>query len=426
MSSKADKIIKNWLKDTSQKLILNGLGLKKWPKGVKENSKKIIELDCSDNELKIFGFNLPECIDLFCANCNFKKLTRLPKCNYLDCSNNKIITLPVLRKCEVLLCNNNKIKTINPKNYDSLSVISYFDNPLKKEPAFRSDVKIYSKEELSKKIEVEEEVGEEEEFDIEVSEEEFDIEVSEGEVGEVEEFDIEVSEGEVSEEEEFDVGLIDESDESDEEEDEVGLIDESLEEEEDDEIEEEVIVGGVKMEKAYFTLKKPISPSKQKTDIMNLIPEYKGVKVYRLVPIKKITRDKVPRAKKIELNLDFSEIRELDIPKKKETEELKIVFEIEKIPPKTGRWPKGKVYYEFGELKEIAKQLGLIVINNRFKIVSDLISVYLDIDKIPPTLNFAGKDNYYTKSQMNSFFRGLGISKSLNYTKKVENLKKIY
>ncbi len=434
MSAKeTEKIVKKWLKDTSKPLNLSNLGITRWPKSLKKNSKKIVELDCSNNELTKFDFTLPGCKRLVCRSCNFEKLTRLGKCEYLDCSDNSLIDLPTMRKCEVILCSNNELEKIDPKKYDNLVRISYFGNPLKKTPNFGEDVDVVGEE-----VGEVEEVEEFEDLSIEESEdsEVDDLSIEESEDSEVDDLSIEESEGselddlsiEDVEDSEVD-GVGDIESESGEESD-IGLIDEDLLEEEEDENEEEIVIkNGIKIERAYFNIKPPISPTdlKEKRKIMEIPADYRRVEVFRLIPIKKVVREIPQKRHKLELSVD---IREIDVvkPRKREKVVESTIFEIEKIPPRYGKWPKGKTYYVLSELRILAQENGITVAkqSTSTQLVKSLINVFLDMKKVPLYQKTVGKDDYYTADQINSFFRGLGIAKKLKYSEKISKLEKMF
>ena len=449
MSAKeTEKIVKKWLKDTSKPLNLSNLGIKGWPKVIKKNSKKIIELDCSNNALTKFDFTLPGCKRLVCSGCSFEKLTRLGKCEYLDCADNSLIDLPTMRKCKVLVCHNNQLEKIDPKKYDNLVRISYFGNPLKKTPIFGEDIEVVKGEEVDdlEESEVDDLSIEESEVD-DLSIEESEVDDLSIEESEVDDFSIEddsdVDDLSIEDDSEVDDLSIDDDSELDDlgvgdiesesgEESDIGLIDEDLLEEEEDENEEEIVIkNGIKIERAYFNIKPPISPSylKEKRKIMEIPADYRRVEVFRLVPIKKVVREIPQKRLKIELSVD---IREIDVGKPRKREKVKpgesTIFEIEKIPPRYGKWPKGKTYYVLSELRILAQENGITVAkqSTSTQLVKSLINVFLDMKKVPLYQKSTGKDDYYTSDQINAFFRGLGIAKKLKYSEKISKLEKMF
>ena len=123
-----------------------------------------------------------------------------------------------------------------------------------------------------------------------------------------------------------------------------------------------------------------------------------------------------------EFDIGFEDIPEE--PQEEEKEMVNIKFEIEKIPPKYGKWPKGATFYHYDELKELAKQSNITVVKDKLKLVLSLIRLFLDFNKIPrsPTLFGIEKSKgtrYYTQDEMNSFFKGIGVPRNYNYEKKI-------
>jgi hypothetical protein len=422
MSSDVKNIIKKWLDDTTQPLILKGLGLKILPNELKKHNKKITELDISNNEISEINFTLPECIKLVCFNCKLSKLTRLGKCVYLDCSNNVLTALPTLRQCETLLCQNNNLKTIDPKKLNSLKTVAYYNNPLKKDPVFDKSVQILldADEEESLVSDTEEDEGIESEEDDDLEDDEEEILVSDTEEGDIEK--------ELLGEEDLELDVL----VSDEEE-EFGKIYDDVYEEEIEEMDEKDIAAGIKVEKAYFTITKPpsLGSLKIKRDIMNIIPKYKTVKVFGLIPIKKVFEATVSKAKQKKISEPKQpvkyEVKEIETVKQKEPEStIKIKFDLERLPPKMGNMSVNpeKTVYDTSELKHMTQQTGIEFVKYRPDIVKNLLKIYLNKAKIPPDEKQYGQNDYYTENEMKSVFKALGISKK-QYQQKLNQLKRI-
>jgi Leucine-rich repeat (LRR) protein len=80
----------------------------------------IIELDCSDSELKYIP-EIPKCKKIICSNNQLTNLPKLESCEICVCDRNLLTKLPSLEKCRLLFCEHNNIILIP----DTLHQCSY-------------------------------------------------------------------------------------------------------------------------------------------------------------------------------------------------------------------------------------------------------------------------------------------------------------
>ncbi len=127
MNTDLQSRINQWLNDTSQKLDISYLKLKKWPDALKGKENLIIELDCSGNQLK----SIPSLHSLTWINCynnELKSLPSLPKLTYLYCSHNQLESIPTLPNLTSLTCHNNQLESI--PSLPNLTTLSCSENKL--------------------------------------------------------------------------------------------------------------------------------------------------------------------------------------------------------------------------------------------------------------------------------------------------------
>nr|QBK89531.1 MAG: hypothetical protein LCPAC001_00410 [Pithovirus LCPAC001] len=130
-----DKLIEEWLEDTTLKLDISDLRLTEWPKQLVGKEHLIKKLNCSYNELKSLPNNLHEVPGDFVPWTNLKKL---------DCSHNRLASLPNnLTKLKTLDCWNNKLKSL-PNGLTNLETLYCFDNKLTSLPNNLTKLKILS------------------------------------------------------------------------------------------------------------------------------------------------------------------------------------------------------------------------------------------------------------------------------------------
>ncbi len=113
--------IEEWLKDTTQKLNINGLNLTECPEQLIGKENLIKTLSCSSNRLVSLPNNLTNLKTLSCSD---NKLVSLPNnltnLKTLSCSDNKLASLPNnLTKLEKLGCYNNQLASL-PNNLTKL------------------------------------------------------------------------------------------------------------------------------------------------------------------------------------------------------------------------------------------------------------------------------------------------------------------
>ena len=107
------KRVEVWLKDTSQKLDISGLGLIKWPSSLIDVNM-ITKLDCSWNKLT----SLPIFPKITYLKCSYNQLTSLPlllNITELWCDNNQLTSLPLFPKLTELFCSWNRLTFLPPR-----------------------------------------------------------------------------------------------------------------------------------------------------------------------------------------------------------------------------------------------------------------------------------------------------------------------
>ncbi len=92
MNTELQSRVSGWLNDTSQKLDISNLNLKKWPDALKGKENLIIELNCSTSLLE--------------------SIPSLPNLTYLDCSGNQLKSIPSLPNLTWIYCHDNQLKSI--------------------------------------------------------------------------------------------------------------------------------------------------------------------------------------------------------------------------------------------------------------------------------------------------------------------------
>ncbi len=151
--TKLEKIVEEWLKDTSGVLDISGLGLKGWPDSLVGKEDLVVKLECSHNRLTSLPLfpkltelwcdhnqltslpSFPKLTDLGCFNNQLTSLPpRLPNLIGLRCENNQLTSLPFLPKLTKLGCNNNQL-TFLPL-FPNLYYLRCFDNKLTSLPVF--------------------------------------------------------------------------------------------------------------------------------------------------------------------------------------------------------------------------------------------------------------------------------------------------
>ena len=113
-----EKRVDVWLKDTSKKLDISNLGLKKWPNALKGTQSAltgkedlVVKLTCSYNALVSLPL-LPNLTKLWCYNNQLTSLPLFPKLTHLRCWNNQLTSLPILPNLTNLKCSRNQLTSL--------------------------------------------------------------------------------------------------------------------------------------------------------------------------------------------------------------------------------------------------------------------------------------------------------------------------
>ncbi len=108
MKMELEKRINVWLEDTSKKLDISSLRLKKWPDALSGKEDLIIKLVCYNNQLTAIPA-FPKLTVLWCENNQLTSLPLLHNLTKLDCSNNQLTSLPSFPKLTELGCYRNQL-----------------------------------------------------------------------------------------------------------------------------------------------------------------------------------------------------------------------------------------------------------------------------------------------------------------------------
>lgn len=434
-------IIREWLENPEETLDLSSQGLEEWPSLLKGKNKLIQRIDMFDNKLKAIP-TLPNLVEADFSENEITKLGKIPNCIILRVYNNKLKSLPtILTKLveldvsgnmlsrlpakmpnlEIMDVRNNKIKVINPKNYPKIEVALYMGNPLKRIPKFGPEVQII-KEQVEVPAEEEEIEVEEipvEEIEIEVEEipaeeipteeipveeipaEEIEMEVEKIPTEEIpaEEIEIEVEEilaeeipaEEIEVETELKKELLIPRSPTPKREPVTKILTPMLEEEFEVDIPSnltDVVMSEVKYTDIQTKKVKKIVQKRSEgaKNIWSLIPNYPGVSIIPLPPIRKYKPEK-PKANKDSVlgKLGLGEAYQVEkeaqesVLSEKEKENILSEFQIKRVPPrriKRGQKAPEGGYYSTVELKTFTKAAGLSVSDNRQLLASALIEWY--------------------------------------------------